>query len=198
MKISILALLGLLLTGFANGQVSFTNIDLNLKKIRTQQGPELDCKGPSVSIKFRVSRDFVLLEGNFIRLDSQVIQVTTLKVSGAPKALSTLDAAEQNQFLAGYSKYEINYLTNELKVEVVNPSNQWVPIKSRNWFIWYFRVGGIPTNVDQKVRVQLFASTLIGDIVLTINAPIFVEKDFQKAGLIVNQMMESISIDNGN
>jgi hypothetical protein len=92
----------------------------------------------------------------------------------------------------------MNYMTSQ-NVEIIDPHNQWVPIKSRHWFIWYFRVGSVPSSpeVTKKFSYQLFASTLLDDKVLTINAPIFANGDFTKAGLIVNDMMESISINAG-
>jgi hypothetical protein len=77
---------------------------------------------------------------------------------------------------------------------MTNSSNQWVMIKAKGWFIWYFRVDNTPAKVDTQTKIQLFASTVIGDHILTINAPIFSDGDFDKAGLIVNDMMETLTL----
>ena len=61
-------------------------------------------------------------------------------------------------------------------------------------FYRFFRVGNLPTLLDQQTRVQLFASTVIGDKILTVNASILFDGDFRKAGLIVNEIMETMLI----
>jgi hypothetical protein len=58
--------------------------------------------------------------------------------------------------------------------------------KSKGWFIWYFKLGKVPTQVDSQTEIQLFATTVIGDKVLIINAPIMTGGNFSKVALIVN------------
>jgi hypothetical protein len=115
-----------------------------------------------------------------------------LKLSGYKQDSGNLSMTDQKQLLSVYSNYELEYFKNELNIEVVNASNQWVVTKSKGWFIWYFRVGNMPMQVTKPTVIQLFASTLIADKVLTINAPIQADADFNKAGLIVNEMMETL------
>ena len=43
-------------------------------------------------------------------------------------------------------------------------------------------------------EIQLFATTVIGDKVLIINAPILIGGDFSNSALIVNEIMESLII----
>lgn len=52
----------------------------------------------------------------------------------------------------------------------------------------------IPTQVNKPTKIQLFASTITGDNVLTINAPIQSDAGFNKTGLIVNEMMETLTV----
>jgi hypothetical protein len=77
---------------------------------------------------------------------------------------------------------------------LINPNSQWVVTKSKGWFIWYFKLGKVPTQVDTQTEIQLFATTVIGDKVLIINTPIMTGGDFSKAALIVNEFMEALTI----
>lgn len=190
-----LTILFVLFTGFANGQVSFSPIDSKLNTQKKDDLTELICSGSTLSVRFQLERKvMVLQQNNFVTIDSQLIQITPLKFSGYLKDSSVLSLNDQRKLLGIYSKYEMEYFTNDLNLEILNPNNQWVMIKSKGWFIWYFRVGGIPTQVESKTKIQLFASTVIGDKILTVNAPIPSEGDFAKAGLIVNEMMETLTI----
>ncbi|HEY1163725.1 MAG TPA: hypothetical protein VGE90_01130 [Chitinophaga sp.] len=196
MRTTLLAFLTLLLIYCKDEQIAFSNIDCKVEKTVSPKGTEIRCTGASLSLKFQLTQQAVELQDNFITVDSQLIQISALQVSGNKKPLNTLDETAQQQFLSDYSKYEIDYFTKELHVEVIHPSSQWVTIGARNWFVWYFRVGKAPAQAGQKVWVQYFTSTIIDDKVLTLNAPIFVGADFAKAGLIVDQMIRSLSTNN--
>jgi len=126
-----------------------------------------------------------------VTIDEQTIQIIPLKLEGNQNQSKEIKLDGQKELLESYMKYELNYFTDELGVEVINPNNQWVIIKSKGWFIWYFRVGPQQTNLEKQTQIQLFASTVIKDNILTINAPIMSDGEFRKAGLIMNEMMES-------
>ena len=146
-----------------------------------------------MTVKFPLKRNVtVLQENNFATVDSQTIQITPLKFSDYKESTNGESPGDEKQLLDLYSKYELEYFKNELGIDVINPNSQWVVTKSRGWFIWYFRVGNTPIQVEKQVTIQLFASTVIGNKILTVNAPIFSDEDFNKAGLIVNDMMEGI------
>ncbi len=148
-----------------------------------------------MSVKFQLKRNVILLQqNNFVTVDSQTIQIIPLKFSGYKKGTNEQGINSEKQLLEAYSKYELEYFENELDIDVVNPNSQWVVTKSKGWFVWYFRVGNIPAQVDKQTTIQLFASTVIGDKILTVNAPIQSDGDFNKAALIVNEMMESLNI----
>jgi hypothetical protein len=55
-------------------------------------------------------------------------------------------------------------------------------------------VGKVPIQLDTQTEIQLFATTVIGDRILIINAPIIIGGDFSKAALIVNEFMEALII----
>jgi len=187
-------LIGLLVTN-ANGQTSFSPVDSKLKTIKNNALTELVCSSSTMAFKFRLKRNLtVLQQNNFATIDGQTIQITPLKFSDYKKGINEQNISNQKQLLEAYSKYELEYFKNDLGAYFANPNSQWVVIKSKGWLIWYFRVNSVPAQVDKQTKIQLFASTIIGDNILTINAPILTEDGFTKAGLIVNEMMESLTI----
>jgi hypothetical protein len=193
MKTSLLTLFSFLFICSVNAQTAFSGVDFSLKLSSSDKGTIINYKDSSLSMKFQLTQRAVQVKDNFLTVDSQLIQITTLAVDGFQKNLNTLNDSEQKEFLSNYSDYELDYFKNELKLEIINPNNQWVAAGSRKWFIWYFRVGNLDVKLTKKVQIQLFASTIVGGKVLTINAPTMVDGDFRKAGLIVNQIMESLT-----
>lgn len=174
-------------------QITFSNIDIKLKTVKAVNSTELIATNATFSIKFHLKKRNIQIENNFVLIDSQLIQLAPLKINGYKKGFVDLSINDQKIILEEYSNSEIDYFKNDLNIEVINPNSQWVVAKSRHWIVWYFRVGNIPTQVEEKTKIQLFASTIIGNKVLTINAPILSDSDFTKAGSIVNEMMESLT-----
>ena len=128
-------------------------------------------------------------------VDSQTIQITPLKIGGLNFDSLRKDINKQKTLLTEYSKYEMDYYKNELGLELISPNSQWIISKTKGWKIWYFKVGYSDIQVDKKVAIQLFASTIINDKIVTINAPIFIDEDFKKAAYIVNEFIESLKIE---
>ncbi len=179
----------------SNAQVSFSPVVSKLSLVKGSNPAEIICSGPTLSIKFKVKRTVdAMPQNNFCKVDGQAIQITPLKIDGYKKSAANQSLDGQKTLLSAYTNYELDYCKNDLHIEVIDPSNQWVMIKSRGWFIWYYKVGKVPVQVANKTKIQLFASTVIGDNILTINAPIFGDTDFNKAALIVNDMMETLTI----
>jgi hypothetical protein len=174
-------------------QVSFSNTNCNLTNKSTSTGSDIFCTGAAFSLEFKVNSASQKVGDNFLLVDSQVIQILTLKIDGLKNTPDELSEQEQHNLLANYSEYELAYLTKDLKIGVINPNNQWVDENSRKWLVWYFRVDNKNVEADKKVAIQLFASTIIGNKILDINAPIIVDGDFSKAALLVNQFMESLT-----
>ena len=189
----------IILTGLffinVSGQVSFSPVDSKLKTQKSNDLTELICSSSSMTVKFPLNRNVtVSQQSNFVTVDSQTIQIIPLRFSDYKESTDGQSMGNEKQLLDVYSKYELEYFKNELGINVINPNSQWVVTKSKGWFIWYFRVGNTPIQVEKQVTIQLFASTVIGDKILTVNAPILSDGDFSKAGLIVNDMMEAIII----
>jgi len=175
-------------------QMGYSNIDSKLKYNSDPAVTDIFCNGSSFYLQFRLGSKSVKLDQGFLLVDSQVIQIALLRIDGPKKTSYSLTPQEQHNILSAYSKYELDYFTHDLKTEVINPDNQWIDTKSGKWLVWYFRVGDDSSvQVYKKTVIQLFASKIIGDMILDINAPISEEGDFKKAGLIVNELMESLT-----
>jgi hypothetical protein len=186
----LIILLGLF-TGTVNGQVSFSSVDSKLQKTNN----ELIYSNSTTTIKFPLKRQLIVSpQNNFVTIDSQTIQIMALKFTGYKKDTKGDNLNTHKELLDTYSKYELEYFRGDLGVEVINPNSQWVMTKSKGWFIWYFKVGKVPTQVETQTDIQLFATTVIGDQILIINAPIMTGGDFSKAAHIVNEFMEAMSI----
>ncbi len=180
-----------LFTGKVKGQVSFLPVDSKLQK----SNDELICSSSTTTVKFPLKRQVTVSpQNNFVTIDSQTIQIMALKFDGYKKDTKGENLNNQKELLDTYSKYELEYFKSDLGVEVINPNSQWVVTKSKGWFIWYFKVDNVPTQVDTKTEIQLFATTIIGDKILIINAPIMTGGDFSQAALIVNEFMEALTI----
>ena len=193
-RIILLIILIGLLVNKADAQVVYTPIDFKLETNKVNNTNELICSSSTLIVKFQFKRELsVLNESNLISIDDQAIQIVPLKFSG-PKNDTISDTLNSHKALLDkYSKYELDYYKNDLGISVINLNHQWVVTKSRGWYIWYFKVGNTKL-VENQTQIQLFASTVIGDNIFTINAPILIGGDFAKAGTIVNDMMEAITI----
>ena len=195
MRTFLLMILTILLVVNANGQTLFSPVESKLKITKHNDLTDLVCSSSEMAVKFQLNRKITILpQKNIVTIDGQTILITSLKFGGYKIDIPGQNMNSQKLLLETYSKYEQDYFKNELHTELINPNNQWVVIKSKGWFIWYFKVGHVPIQVAKETKIQLFTSTIIGDNILTVNAPIFVDGDFNKAGLIVNEMMENLTI----
>lgn len=191
------ALLSIVLIAFfvstINGQISYSDIDFTLTTYKSNDSTELVCSNSAMSLKFKLNHNVtVTSQKNLVEIDNHIIQITILKINDYKKSFTHLDTTDQKQLLNKYSKYELNYFKYDLNIDIINPSNQWVMTKTKGWFIWYFRIGNISGELDKKTDIMLFASTIITDKIITINAPMLTDEDFSQAANIVNEMMESL------
>lgn len=191
MRTSFLIILIGLFASNVKGQVIFSPVDSKLYKSNN----ELIYLSSTTTIKFPLKRIVkVVPQNNFATVDGQIIQIMSLKFEGYKKDTKRENVNNQKELLDIYSKYELEYFKNELGIEVINPNSKWVMTKSKGWFIWYFKVGNIPTQGQTQTQIQLFSTTIIGEKILIINAPIQTGGDFSKAAQIVNDMMEVLTI----
>lgn len=180
-----------LYTGYVEGQVSFSPVESKLQK----NDNEITYSDSSMTIIFPLKRQVTVSnQNNIVMIDNQPIQIIALEYSGYKNDTLKEDLTIQKELLDTYSQYELEYFKSYLGIEVINPNKQWVMSKSKGWFIWYFKVGKVPTQVETQTGIQLFATTVIGDKILIINAPIMTGGDFSKAALIVNEFMEALTI----
>jgi hypothetical protein len=190
MRISFLILFIGLFVVNTKGQVAFSPVESKIE----MSNSDLIYSSSTITLKFTLKRQVkVLPQNNFITVDSQAIQIMALKFDGYKKNTNGENLDNQKELLATYSKYELDYFS-ELGVEIINPNNQWVMSKSKGWFIWYFKVGKVPSQTDKQTQIQLFATTVIDGKIFIINAPIMAGDDFSKAALIVNDLMEALTI----
>ena len=179
-----------LFTVNVKGQVSFSPVDSKLQKSNN----DLVFSTSTTTVKFPLKRQVTVLpQNNFVTVDSQTIQIMSLRFDGYKKKTNGENFDNQKELLVTYSKHELDYFT-DLGIEIINPNKQWVVTKSKGWFIWYFKAGKVPTQVDMQTQIQLFSTTIIGDKIFIINAPILTSGDFSKVALIVNEMMETLTI----
>lgn len=176
-------------------QVSYSNSDLTIKTIETKDSAQIICSDSIYVVKFRVKHNVKPTDyENFVKIDSQIIQIAPIKINGYGKSMSGLSLDEQKQILDSYSNYEIEYIKNEVGIEILNQKTQWVVTKSRGWLVWYFFLGKMPVAAEKPAKVQLYASTVIGDRIFSINAPIMSLDEVATASYIVNDMMEAITV----
>jgi len=194
MKILVLTFLLVFIGADLQAQVTYSNTDLTIKTIKGKDSSQVICTDSIFIIKFRLKHNVtVAQQENFVKIDSQLIQIASIKINGYGKSMSRLGLDEQKQILDAYSNYEIQYI-KENGIEILNQKDQWVVTKLRGWLVWYFFLGKMPVELENTTRVQLYASTVMGDKVLTINAPIINVNEVARAAYIVNDMMESITV----
>jgi hypothetical protein len=180
----------LLLWGvIAHTQDRYAILELRLDTTSAQGSHKLSALSQTESIGFVLPRLVNMLDqAGFFRIDSQLVQLVLLQID------SVVTGKTDEQSLRAYATYEMDYLRDEVHIPLINPQTQWVRTPSgRGWLVWYFRVGKITLPVEYPVEIQLYASTLLGDKVLTINAPIMQGANFGKAGMLVNGLMETMT-----
>lgn len=137
--------------------------------------------------------DFINTEGKepYCVIDQELIVLHIIQVKGMNEKKSLKDSSYQKTILQAYSHDELKYIQQTLAMNVIDPSSQWVKSKNRNWYIWYFK-----TNASNKkgsaFMTQLYASTLIGNQIFLIYAPVAKDGDFSKVAYLVNDIMETM------
>jgi hypothetical protein len=192
MRHSQLTLIVLLLCKNLTSQTTFSTLDIEIKRIQSSAFTELICSDSTSLMNFQLKHSVTIMsDNNLVKVDSQLIMITPLKIDGYANILN-INIDDQRKLLELYSKYEVDYFKTELNVQTSDPIRQWVITNSKTgWLIWFYRITNTPDHSIKQVELQLYASTIIGDKVLTINAPIFSITDFKKASYIVNDFMES-------
>lgn len=192
----IFAFLGFILLSFPfNSQIDFKDPSYDLSIV--SNGKVIELSAEKINVRFPSKRQPKLIKqesNKFIEIDGQIIQMNILEVNGITKKMMRRDTAFERTILTKHSEYELNYFRKDLGLKIVNPENQWVSVGGRSWLIWYFKIGNVPKNVRNQCELQLYATTLVGDKIIFINAPMSKNTDFGESANLVNELMESMLV----
>jgi hypothetical protein len=150
-------------------------------------------------VVFRPKAAMVLIPSgqDMVMVDSQLVLISAARFDSLPAGGGFRSVEDQRNLLGAYVQGELGNLVNEEGFDIINPQRQWVISQGRGWMVWYFRVVKVPVDISQKAMIQLFASTVVGGSIVTLNAPVFAISDFARIALTVNDMMEHMSIFEG-
>lgn len=176
-------------------QIDFKDPSYDLSIV--SNGKVIELSAEKINVRFPSKRQPKLIKqesNKFIEIDGQIIQMNILEVNGITKKMMRRDTAFERTILTKHSEYELNYFRKDLGLKIVNPENQWVFVGGRSWLIWYFKIGNVPKNVQNQCELQLYATTLVGDKIIFINAPMSKNTDFGESANLVNELMESMLV----
>jgi hypothetical protein len=160
-------------------------------------GKVIELSAEKINVRFPSKRQPKLIKqesNKFIEIDGQIIQLNILEVDGVTKKMMRKDTAFERTILTKHSEYEMNYFRKDLGLKIINPENQWVIVNGRGWLIWYFKLGNVPKKGQNQFELQLYATTLVGDKIILINAPMLKNTDFGESANMVNELMESMLV----
>lgn len=160
-------------------------------------GKVIELSAEKINVRFPSKRQPKIINqgtNKFLEIDGQIIQMNILEVDGITKKMMRKDTAFERTILTKHSEYEMNYFRKDLGLKIINPENQWVIVNGRGWLIWYFKLGNVPKKGQNQFELQLYATTLVGDKIIFINAPMLKNTDFGESANMVNELMESMLV----
>ena len=160
-------------------------------------GKVIELSAEKINVRFPSKRQPKIINqgtNKFLEIDGQIIQLNILEVDGITKKMMRTDTAFERTILTKHSEYEMNYFRKDLGLKIINPENQWVIVNGRGWLIWYFKLGNVPKKGQNQFELQLYATTLVGDKIIFINAPMLKNTDFGESANMVNELMESMLV----
>lgn len=176
-------------------QIVFKDPSYNVSIL--SNGKVIELSAEKINVRFQSKRQPKLIKqesNKFIEIDGQIIQLNILEVDGITKKMMRTDTAFERTILTKHSEYEMNYFRKDLGLKIINPENQWVIVNGRGWLIWYFKLGNVPKKGQNQFELQLYATTLVGDKIIFINAPMSKNTDFGESANMVNELMESMLV----
>lgn len=191
-----IALLLVLCTGNLKAQTENPGHRPKLVLEQDSSGNRLLYAGADSMVAFRPKAAMVLIPSgqDMVMVDSQLVLISAARFDSLPAGGGFRSVEDQQKLLAAYVQWEQAYHVNEEGLVIINPQRLWVISQGRGWMIWYFRVGKVAVDVSQKAMIQLFASTVVGGSIVTLNAPVFAISGFSRIALTVNDMMEHMYI----
>lgn len=160
-------------------------------------GKVIELSAEKINVRFPSKRQPKIINqgtNKFLEIDGQIIQMNILEVDGITKKMMRKDTAFERTILTKHSEYEMNYFRKDLGLKIINPENQWVIVNGRGWLIWYFKLGNVPKKGQNQFELQLYATTLVGEKIIFINAPMLKNTDFGESANMVNELMESMLV----
>ena len=176
-------------------QIVFKDPSYNVSIL--SNGKVIELSAEKINVRFQSKRQPKIINqgtNKFLEIDGQIIQLNILEVDGITKKMMRTDTAFERTILTKHSEYEMNYFRKDLGLKIINPENQWVIVNGRGWLIWYFKLGNVPKKGQNQFELQLYATTLVGDKIIFINAPMSKNTDFGESANMVNELMESMLV----
>lgn len=119
-------------------------------------------------------------KAGYVIVDNKTLQFVLIPNSALKESQ---DTAIQKAQLRGYSKYELDYAKNDLKLDYKNLKYEWLTINSKLFLLWYYDMPPNKTKTTPKegntisvAEKQVNLSTLCFGEVLNLNTP-FLEGD---------------------
>ncbi|UZO80624.1 hypothetical protein NBT05_16985 [Aquimarina sp. ERC-38] len=107
---------------------------------------------------------------HFIAVDNIIIQSAIIPISSYLKKVNSTDEAK---VLNGYLTYELEYMKNELKVNISDALTMSGNLQSRKYALWKYKLtDNININDQETVKGQIHLSTVCFDQILTLGIPI--------------------------
>ncbi|MBS1661723.1 MAG: hypothetical protein JST68_11820 [Bacteroidetes bacterium] len=168
--------LTVLLTGFSQfsySQKTDPSEDVHARLIQGKSHSVIAYAGKdrsfTIDVPFKTSKPSDV--PGFITIDKQIVQATLVPADRSPKT------RDEKTLLTNYMNYELSYYKKKLKQNYTNLQTEWLTLQGRTFLVWYFNM---PENYKLVSR-QVYVSTLFGDQVVDLNAPVFKSDDWGKA-----------------
>jgi len=111
----------------------------------------------------------------YVNVDNKILQFVLIPNSALK---DSPDTAAQMAQLRGYSKYELDYIKNDLKLDYKNLKYEWLTINSKVFLLWYYDMPPDKTKVTPKAgntisaaEKQINLSSMCFGEVLNLNTP---------------------------
>ncbi|NHA04019.1 hypothetical protein G7092_09440 [Mucilaginibacter sp. HC2] len=133
-----------------------------------------------------------------IEVDKKVLQYILIENSAL--SLTDTTVARQKAELLGYAQYELDYIKNEVKLEIADLQQSWVNINNKIYLLWYYRVPQnnkqVPEPGSKRAVQQVNLSTLCFAHVLNLNSPVLEGEDFNDTKELLTKIAKTLKQNN--
>jgi hypothetical protein len=187
MKFSILLtfFLAFALHSFAQDSVEHFKSALMPKK----DGVEVVYSSDLHSLTLDVISDHIkpLDQPGYITVDKKIVQFVFIPND----ALKTNDTTEATgkKLLLSYMQYELNYIKDELKLNIANVNYEWVDLNHKRYLLWYY---DMPAGKKNSVLKQLNLSTICFAHALNLNNPVTEGEKFDENKALLLKVAQTL------